>query len=164
MLTDTADPLPVDLVDAIQSGEVATMKRLPAAHRGQNRARIGDSAWPRSVPHVVTDWPGHIPDVAGTVRLLVAADADVNARFAGNHTETPLHGAAGSDDVDARDALLDAAADIDALEPPSRAGLCWQIHRPSGSGGPRGGWSSAGKHIARPAISTPPSRHQPAMT
>src|SRR4029079_8785848 len=45
---------------------------------------------------------------------LIAAGSDVNARFTGPHTETPLHWAASSDDVDVIDALLDAGADIEA--------------------------------------------------
>jgi ankyrin repeat protein len=48
------------------------------------------------------------------VAVLVAAGADVNARFAGPHRETPLHWAASSNDVDVLDALLDAGADIEA--------------------------------------------------
>jgi ankyrin repeat protein len=44
----------------------------------------------------------------------VAAGADVNARFTGPHSETPLHWAASSDDIEALDALLDAGADIEA--------------------------------------------------
>ena len=44
----------------------------------------------------------------------MAAGADVDARFAGPHTETPLHWAASSDDIEALDALLDAGADIEA--------------------------------------------------
>jgi ankyrin repeat protein len=68
----------------------------------------------RSLLHVVTDWPGHFPGCADTIRSLVAAGADVNARFTGPHTETPLHWAASADDVEAVDALLDAGADIEA--------------------------------------------------
>lgn len=49
------------------------------------------------------------------VELLIQHGADVNARFAGPHTETPLHWAASSDDVEVLDALLDARADIEAL-------------------------------------------------
>lgn len=65
--------------------------------------------------HVVTDWPGHYPEGPATVAALVAAGADVNARFSGGaHTETPLHWAASCDDVAVVDALLDAGADIDA--------------------------------------------------
>ncbi len=40
--------------------------------------------------------------------------ADVNVRFTGPHTETPLHWAASSNDIAAVDALLDAGADINA--------------------------------------------------
>jgi ankyrin repeat protein len=47
--------------------------------------------------------------VAATVAALVEAGADVNARFTGPHTETPLHWAASSGDVAVLDALLDAA-------------------------------------------------------
>ena len=68
----------------------------------------------RSLLHVATDWPGHFPNGAATVAALVEAGADVNARFSGPHTETPLHWAASSDDVDVLDALLDAGADIEA--------------------------------------------------
>ena len=38
----------------------------------------------------------------------------MNARFTGPHTETPLHWAASSDDVEVLDVLLDAGADIEA--------------------------------------------------
>ena len=68
----------------------------------------------RTLLHVVTDWPGHFPNGAEIVATLVGAGADVNARFTGPHTETPLHWAASSDDVAVLDALLDAGADIEA--------------------------------------------------
>lgn len=68
----------------------------------------------RTLLHNVTDWPGHFRNGAATVALLIAAGADVNARFAGPHTETPLRWAASSDDVEVLDALLDAGADIEA--------------------------------------------------
>lgn len=48
------------------------------------------------------------------MNLLVEHGADVNARFSGPRTETPLHWAASSNDVDVIDALLDAGADIEA--------------------------------------------------
>jgi ankyrin repeat protein len=63
---------------------------------------------------VLTDWPGKVPEAAVKIGALVAAGADVNARFIGPHSETPLHWAASSDDVEALDALLDAGADIEA--------------------------------------------------
>ncbi len=67
-----------------------------------------------SLLHVVTGWPGHFPDGPTSVELLVQAGANVNARFRGDHEETPLHWAASSDDVGVLDALLDAGADIEA--------------------------------------------------
>lgn len=42
------------------------------------------------------------------------AGADVDARFWGQHGQTPLHWAASSDDVEVLDALPGAGADIDA--------------------------------------------------
>ena len=73
-----------------------------------------DRTGARSLLHVAADWPGHYPNGAATVALLVVAGADVNARFTGRHSETPLHWAASSDDMDVLDALLDAGADIEA--------------------------------------------------
>ena len=67
-----------------------------------------------SLLHVVTAWPGHVPDGPVSVNLLVRAGANVDARFRGEHEETPLHQAACSGDVDVLDALLDAGADIEA--------------------------------------------------
>ena len=63
---------------------------------------------------MVTDWPGHYPNGAASVAALVAAGADVNASFVGEHADTPPHWAARTDDVEVLDALLDAGANIDA--------------------------------------------------
>ena len=64
---------------------------------------------------MVVDWPGGRPNRLELIRALVEAGADVNARFEGGpHTETPLHWAASSDDVEAIDLLLDLGADIEA--------------------------------------------------
>ena len=43
----------------------------------------------RTLLHVVTDWPGHYPRGAEAVAVLVAAGADVNARFTGPHARDP---------------------------------------------------------------------------
>jgi ankyrin repeat protein len=75
----------------------------------------------RTLLHVAADWPGHFPNGAATVEMLVEAGADVNARFDGRHTEAPLHWAASSDDVEVLDALLDHGADIES--PGSVSGL-----------------------------------------
>jgi ankyrin repeat protein len=104
------DPLAVASVEAVRGGELAALRRLLTEQPALATARLDD----RTLLHVVTDWPGHFPNGAATVAVLVEAGADVNARFTGRHTETPLHWAASCDDVDVLDALLDAGADIDA--------------------------------------------------
>jgi hypothetical protein len=105
-----------EVTDVIRSGSAAALQRLLDEHPGLARSRIADpdGAQARTLLHVVTDWPGNVPEAAAKIRSLVAAGADVDARFVGPHTETPLHWAASSDDVEALDALLDAGADIEA--------------------------------------------------
>ncbi len=98
-------------IHAIHSGDVETLRRILRDHPDLAAARPDGS---RTMLHVATDWPGHFPNSAATVTALIAAGADVNAHFIGSHTETPLHWAASSDDVDALDALLDCGADIEA--------------------------------------------------
>lgn len=77
-------------------------------------ARLGAADAGRTLLHVATDWPGHAPNVASVIHLLVDSGADVNAAFHGAHAETPLHWAASCGDVTAIDALLDFGANIDA--------------------------------------------------
>jgi uncharacterized protein len=110
------DPLACAVTDAVRSGDAAALRRLLDEHPALARSRIADSEGKpaRTLLHVVTDWPGNVPEAAAKIRVLVAAGADVNARFTGPHSETPLHWAASSDDVEALDALLDAGADIEA--------------------------------------------------
>jgi ankyrin repeat protein len=113
----TEDPLAAAVVDAVHAGQVEELRRLLSVHDGLAGAQLGDDdpdGMSRSLLHVATDWPGHFPNVAETIKALVEAGADVNARFHGPHQETPLHWAASSDDVDAVHALLDTGADIDA--------------------------------------------------
>ncbi|BEL05600.1 hypothetical protein Q0Z83_037910 [Actinoplanes sichuanensis] len=113
---DVRDPLAVGVVDAIRSGDVVTLRRLLTEHPGLAAAQLGDhdGGMTRTLLHVVTDWPGRFPNGPATVAALVQAGADVDARFTGPHTETPLHWAASCDDVDVLDVLLDAGARIDA--------------------------------------------------
>ncbi len=114
----TEDPLAVAVVGAIHKGDVELLKHLLADNPSLATARLGDpddcKGMSRSLLHVATDWPGHFPNGAATVAVLIAADAEVNAHFTGAHTETPLHWAASSNDVAVLDALLDAGADIEA--------------------------------------------------
>src|SRR5438309_2113709 len=117
MATSTEDPVAVAAVTAIHTGDLAALRRLLAENPWLATARLGDDGpegMSRTLLHVVTDWPGHFPNGAAAVAVLVEAGADVNARFCGPHEETPLHWAASSDDVDVLDALLDAGADIEA--------------------------------------------------
>ena len=109
-------PLARKVTEAIRTGAAAAVEQLLREHPALARARLGDPArgQSRTLLHVVTDWPGHVPEAAAKIAALVAAGADVNARFTGPHSETPLHWAASSDDVEALDALLDAGADIEA--------------------------------------------------
>jgi ankyrin repeat protein len=111
------DSLAVALVDAIHTGDIEALQGLLAKTPGLANAQIrgaDDDGGVRSPLHVATDWPGCFPNCAASIAALIAAGGDVNARFAGGHTETPLHWAASSDDVAALDALLDGGADIEA--------------------------------------------------
>jgi ankyrin repeat protein len=109
------DPRAIAATAAIRSGDAAELQELLRQHPELATTRLADrqTQTGRTLLHVVTDWPGHAPQAAAKISALVAAGADVNARFAGPHAETPLHWAASSDDVEALDALLDAGADIE---------------------------------------------------
>ena len=108
------DPLVLTFVDVVQRGDVDALGALLAEHAALATERFGDEAMSRAALHVATDWPGNFPRVGETIAVLVAAGAEVNARFAGPHRETPLHWAASSDDVAAIDALVAAGADLEA--------------------------------------------------
>ena len=114
------EPVAVAVVEAIRSGDVDALRQLLRGHARLAGARIravdGDDREhsSRTLLHVATDWPGHFPNGPATVTVLAAAGADVNARVTGPHTETPLHWAASSDDVDVLDAFIDVGADIEA--------------------------------------------------
>ncbi|RYB94949.1 ankyrin repeat domain-containing protein [Nocardioides oleivorans] len=113
----TLDPRAVAVTRAIHVGDVEGLRRLLEDDPGLAVVRLGDDdpgGMSRPLLHVATDWPGHFPRVAETIAVLVAAGADVDARFRGPHEETALHWAASSDDVEALHALLDAGADIEA--------------------------------------------------
>lgn len=104
------DSVVSDAAQAIRSGDVEQLERLLGEQPALATARIG----PRTLLHVATDWPGHLPNSPATVAALIEAGADVNSPFMGSHRETPLHWAASSDDVAVLDTLLDGGADIEA--------------------------------------------------
>ena len=107
------NPVEDAAVQAVRAGDVPHLQLLLADNPGLASARLphhGD----RSLLHVATDWPGHYPNVGATITTLLAAGADPDASSIGDHTETPLHWAASSDDIEALDALLDAGANIEA--------------------------------------------------
>ncbi|WP_404428517.1 ankyrin repeat domain-containing protein [Sutcliffiella horikoshii] len=118
------EDLGIEVIKAIQTGDVPALERLLATHSNLATARIISKGYhdeksdaygvSRTLLHVATDWPGHFRNGATVVRTLVEAGAEVDARFTGHHTETPLHWAASSNDVDVIQALLDAGADINA--------------------------------------------------
>jgi hypothetical protein len=100
------DPVAISITKAIHTGDVAALRQLLSDDPGLANARIVDADGVEcSMVHVATDWPGHFPNVAATLRALASAGADVNARMSPhpkdpNCVETPLHGAAGSKDVE----------------------------------------------------------------
>lgn len=105
------------LVLAIITGDTDRVAALLAATPDLANHRILGND--RSMLHYATDWPGHYPNVATTIGLLVAAGADPNVAMPPGDSpdvaETPLHWAASSGDVAAVQALLDAGATVDAL-------------------------------------------------
>jgi len=98
-------------IEAISSGDTKTLKRLLRQNSNLANTRVDDK---RTLLHVATDWPGHFPNNTETIAELIASGADVNAAFAGRHSETPLHWAASSDDVGVIDVLLNHGANIEA--------------------------------------------------
>lgn len=112
-----SSPLAKMTVEAIQSGNVSQLNDLLREHPELGPAGIQNKRDEhRTLLHIATDYPGHFPNVAETISLLIESGADVNARFTGcrNHTETPLHWAASCDDIDAINVLVENGADLEA--------------------------------------------------
>jgi ankyrin repeat protein len=149
---DKEDPTARALVSAIQIGDVPTLTRVLAQHPDlavvciDHRDRCG--AQSRSLLHIATDWPGHYPNGPAVIGTLVQAGADVNARFVGAHTETPLHWAASSTDVAVLDALIDAGGVMEAAGGVSGGGS-----RLADAGG-FGQWEAARRLLERGARTT----------
>jgi ankyrin repeat protein len=109
---ETVDPAVADdLVVAIHTGDVDTVKRLVAEAPNLVTGPLGGRFQTRWALHIAVDWPGYWPNGPEIVRVLLAAGADPDGRNPGD--ETPLHWAASSDDVDVAAVLIDAGADIE---------------------------------------------------
>lgn len=107
------NPMHEAAIAAIRVGDVTTLRRLLAATPELAALRLPRHEG-RTLMHVATDWPGHFPNVAETITVLASAGADPNSPSLGEYSETPLHWAASSNDVEAIDALLNVGADIEA--------------------------------------------------
>ena len=116
------DPVVIDFVFAVHTGDVATVDRLLEADPELATARfLGKRGGSRAPLHVVADWPGYFPAGPLITRKLLDAGADPNAwttrgtsLVPGPGSETPLQWAASSDDVDVAEVLIDGGADIEA--------------------------------------------------
>jgi uncharacterized protein len=115
-----ADQAALELRLAIHAGDVDAIQRLLQSDPALATARfLGRNDGSSASLHLVADWPGYFPQGPEIVRLLIAAGVDPNAlttsrgREAGPGSETPLHYAASTDDVDVAEALIDGGADIE---------------------------------------------------
>ncbi|MGH3473120.1 MAG: ankyrin repeat domain-containing protein, partial [Nocardioidaceae bacterium] len=96
-----------ELVAAIHSGDVAAGQRVVAGAPELVTGPLGGRFKTRTALHVVADWPGYFPNGTEIVELLIAAGADPNFRDTEPGSETSLHWAASSDDVEVATALID---------------------------------------------------------
>jgi hypothetical protein len=115
------DQVAVNLGAAVRAGDVAAVQRMLRDDPALATARLGtEERGSGTSLHLVTDWPGYFPNGPQIARLLIAAGADPNAPTTsrgssrpGPGSETPLHYAASSDDVDVAEALIDGGADLE---------------------------------------------------
>ncbi len=115
------DRTAVDLRAAVRAGHVEAIQIMLRDNPGLARARLGSKESGSETPlHVVAGWPGYYPNGPQIARLLIDAGADLNALTTsrgssqpGPGSETPLHWAASSDDVDVAEALIDGGADLE---------------------------------------------------
>ena len=127
------------LVGVIRSGDLEHLAGILAANPELANARLATSRSGLRTPlHVVTDWPGYYPNGPEAVRLLIAAGADPNGTIGGRLSETPLHWAASTDDVDVAEALIEGGAELEtpgasiAGGPPLDNAVgygCWHVAR-----------------------------------
>ena len=138
------DPVAVELRAAVRGGDAEAIRRLLLADPGLATARLLGRRGGSSTPlHLVADWPGYFPNGPQIVRLLIEAGADPNALTTargsdkpGPGSETPLHYAASSDDLEVAEALIDGGADIEVPDGSIGTPLdnavgytCWHVAR-----------------------------------
>jgi uncharacterized protein len=108
------DVLAVALVQAIRGGDIDALTRLLDEHPELASVRLQRNKGTHTPLHVAADWPGYFPNGSAVVDLLISRGADPNAPVTGgSHSETPLHWAASSDDVDVAAALINGGANIE---------------------------------------------------
>ena len=124
------------LVSAIHSGDVEAVIGIVTKAPELAREPLGGPFKTRTALHIVCDWPGYFPHGPQIVPVLIAAGADPNYRDPEPGSETPLHWAASSDDVDVAAALIDGGADIELPEGSIGTPLdnaigyaCWHVAR-----------------------------------
>jgi hypothetical protein len=136
-------PTAVELLNAVRGGDVNLVRRLLSENPDLARARFGARGGTRTALHFVTDWPGYFPNGPDIVKVLIDAGADPNALTTGGGSETPgpgsetpLHWAASSDDVDVAVALIDGGADLETPDGSIGTPLdnavgysCWHVAR-----------------------------------
>lgn len=127
---------PAALVAAIRSGNIDAVRRFIGETPELARQPLGGPFKARTALHVVSDWPGYFPNGPQIVPLLIAAGGDPNYRDPEPGSETPLHWAASSDDVDVAAALIDGGADIEVPDGSIGTPLdnavgyaCWHVAR-----------------------------------
>jgi len=137
------DQTAVELRTAVHAGDVDAIQRLLRNDPALATARfIGRGDGTGTALHLVTDWPGYFPNGPAVVRLLISAGADPNALTTGREpepgpgSETPLHYAASSDDVDVAEALIAGGADLEVPDGSIGTPLdnavgygCWHVAR-----------------------------------
>ena len=137
------DRAALELRAAVQSGDLEAVRALlgddPSLATGHFLGNRGGSG---TALHFVTDWPGYFPNGPRIARLLLDAGADPNGLTTGRScvpgpgSETPLHYAASSDDVDVAEVLIDAGADLEVPDGSIGTPLdnavgygCWHVAR-----------------------------------